>query len=63
MSPNGRLGAMTTFVSGDSYSSPGAFSTRTDAGRPAPAGRTIADLERFAVTKDGQRIHSQDFNF
>ena len=29
----------------------------------SPAGATIADLEKFAVTKDGRRIHSQDFNF
>jgi hypothetical protein len=62
VSPNGRIGAMTTFVSGDSYTSPGAFSTRTNLIDLA-SGRTIADLEKFSVTKDGQRIHSQDFNF
>jgi hypothetical protein len=62
VSPNGRIGAMTTFVSGDSYTSPGAFSTRTtlvDLG----SGRSIADLEKFTVTRDGERIHSPDFNF
>jgi hypothetical protein len=62
VSPNGRIGAMTTFVSGDSYTSPGAFSTRTNLIDLA-SGRTIADLEKFSVTKDGGRIHSQDFNF
>ena len=62
VSPNGRIGAMTTFVSGDSYTSPGAFSTRTNLIDLA-SGRTIADLEKFTVTKDGRRIHSQDFNF
>ena len=62
VSPNGRVGAMTTFVSGDSYTSPGAFSTRTTL-LDLTTGRTIADLEKFTVTKDGERIHSQDFNF
>jgi hypothetical protein len=62
VSPNGRLGAMTTFVSGDSYSTPGQFSTRTTI-LDLAKGRPIADLEKFAVTKDGKRIHSRDFNF
>jgi hypothetical protein len=62
VSPNGRIGSMTTFVSGDSYTTPGQFSTRTtllDLG----SGRRIADLESFTVTKGGERIHAQDFNF
>jgi hypothetical protein len=62
VSPNGRLGAMTTFVSGDSYASPGQFSTRTTIVDLAK-GRAIADLEKFAVTRDGKRIHNPDFNF
>ncbi|HEX5922802.1 MAG TPA: hypothetical protein VFY45_03150 [Baekduia sp.] len=61
VSPDGRIGAMTTFVSGDSYTSPGAFSTRTTLVDLA-SGRNIADLEKFTVTKDGRRIHAQDFN-
>jgi hypothetical protein len=62
VSPNGRLGAMTTFVTGDSYTTPGQFSTRTTIVDMAK-GRPIVDLEKFAVTKDGGRIQSQDFNF
>jgi hypothetical protein len=62
VAPNGRLGAMTTFVSGDSYTTPGQFSTRTTILDLAD-GRPIADLEKFKVTKDGKTIHSQDFNF
>jgi hypothetical protein len=62
VSPNGRLGAMTTFVTGDSYNTPGQFSTRTTI-LDLANGRPIADLEKFAVTKDGERIHNPDFNF
>jgi hypothetical protein len=62
VSPNGRLGAMTTFVSGDSYATPGQFSTRTTI-LDLVKGHAIVDLEKFAVTKDGKRIHNPDFNF
>jgi hypothetical protein len=62
VAPNGRIGAMTTFVTGDSYTTPGQFSTRTTILDMAK-GRAIADMEKFAVTKDGKRIRSQDFNF
>jgi hypothetical protein len=62
VSPNGRLGAMTTFVTGDSYTTPGQFSTRTTILDMAK-GRPSVDLEKFAVTRDGKRIQSQDFNF
>jgi Tol biopolymer transport system component len=53
---------MTTFVSGDSYATPGQFSTRTTI-LDLVNGRPIADLEKFSVTKDGARIHNPDFNF
>lgn len=62
VSPNGRLGAVTSFVVGDSYTTPGRFSTRTtliDLRR----GRAIADLERFAITRAGRRITARDVNF
>jgi hypothetical protein len=62
VAPNGRLGAMTTFVTGDNYTTPGQFSTRTTI-LDMRTGRTLADLERFGVTKDGRPIHAQDFNF
>jgi hypothetical protein len=62
VAPNGRIGAMTTFVTGDSYTTPGQFSTRTTI-IDMRKGRAITDLEKFSVTKDGKRIRSQDFNF
>jgi hypothetical protein len=62
VAPNGRLGAMTTFVSGDSYASPGTFSTRTTI-VDLVKGKPVVDLEKFAITKDGKSIHAQDFNF
>jgi hypothetical protein len=62
VAPNGRIGAMTTFVTGDSYAAPGRFSTRTTIVDLAK-GKPLVDLEKFAVTKDGERIDSQDFNF
>ena len=62
VAPNGRIGSMTTFVTGDSYTEAGQFSTRTTL-VDLVHGKPIADLESFTVTKDGKRIHSQDFNF
>lgn len=62
VAPNGRIGSMTTFVSGDSYASPGQFSTRTTI-VDLVRGKSIVNLEKFTVVKDGQKIHSQDFNF
>ena len=55
VAPNGRIGAMTTFVTGDSYASPGKFSTRTTI-LDLTKGKPLVDLEKFAVTKDGERI-------
>jgi hypothetical protein len=62
ISPDGRYGAYTVFVTGDSYTAPGQFSTRTSIVDMA-TGKTIADLERFSVKKDGHAIHASDFNF
>jgi hypothetical protein len=62
VAPDGRIGAMTTFVSGDSYTTPGQFSTRTTI-VDLVTGHPIVDLEKFAVTKDGERLHDPDFNF
>jgi hypothetical protein len=61
MSPDGRRAAVTVFVSGDSYNS-GGFSTRTTLIDVA-TGHVIADLEAFAVSKDGTRFKSIDFNY
>ena len=62
MSADGTLAATTVFVSGHSYSAPG-FSTRTSI-IDVQSGRLLtADLEAFAVIKDGQPFKASDFNF
>lgn len=61
VSPDGRFGATTVFVSGDSYTD-GTFSTRTSLFRMEDASR-VAELEDFAVYRDGTRIDAVDFNF
>ncbi len=63
VSPDGRYGAMTVFVTGDSYlSSPTAFSTRTTILDMA-SGKQVGQLEQFKVEKDGKPFDSVDFNF
>ena len=61
ISPDGRYGATTGFVTGHSYRDKG-FSTYT-ALIDMNAGSKITDLERFTVTRDGKTIRSPDFNF
>jgi hypothetical protein len=61
VSPDGRYGATTTFVSGDSYAA-ASFSTRTVV-YDLVSTEAIANLEDFAVTKDGKSIKEVDFNF
>jgi hypothetical protein len=62
VSPDGRYAASTTFVGGDGYSTPGAFSTRTRVYDVA-AGKSLGDLEAYKVTLDGKVINKADFNF
>jgi WD40-like Beta Propeller Repeat len=63
VSADGRYGAMTVFVSGDSYlESPSAFSTRTTIVDMSDGGQ-IGQLEQFDVTKDGKPFDAVDFNF
>ncbi len=63
VSADGRYGAMTVFVSGDSYlESPSAFSTRTTILNMRD-GRQIGQLEQFEVSKDGKPFDAVDFNF
>jgi hypothetical protein len=62
MSPDGRYGAVTAFVSGHSYADPGQFSTRTTI-LDARRGKLVADLEDFTVIRDGQPFKAVDFNF
>ena len=61
ISADGRYGAMTFFVRGDSYAAAG-FSTRTTIIRMSDDA-PIDDLETFAVLKDGAPYRSADFNF
>jgi hypothetical protein len=62
VSPDGRFAASTTFVGGDGYTTPGAFSTRTRV-YDVKADKSLGDLEDYTVTKDGKVIDKQDFNF
>jgi hypothetical protein len=62
VSRDGRYGAVTTFVSGHSYATQGAFSTRTVL-IDMKSGRELVDLERFDVTRDGRRVDAPDVNF
>ena len=61
VSPDGRRAALTVFERGHSYADAD-FSTRTTVVDTA-GGRQIADLEDFAVEKDGRPFKSVDFNF
>lgn len=62
VSPDGRYGAATVFVSGDSYADEGSFSTRTTIFDMRSAD-SLGDLEQFAVYKNRKRIQAVDFNF
>lgn len=62
VSPDGRLGAFTVFVSGHSYNSPG-FSTQTSIINTADGQPVVANLETWEVLRDGAPIRGADFNF
>lgn len=61
VAPDGRRAVLTVFETGHSYAD-AAFSTRTIVIDTA-SGRRIADLEAFAVEKDGRPFKAADFNF
>jgi len=61
VSPDGRRAGITVFESGHSYAQDG-FSTRTTI-VDTIAGRTIGDLEQFAIFREGRRFTAVDFNF
>ena len=61
VSPDGRYGATTTFVSGDSYASD-SFSTRTEL-LDLHTGESLGDLETFTVMRDGKKTEAIDHNF
>jgi hypothetical protein len=60
---DGKYGATTVFVAGHAYlGSSGGFSTTTTI-VDMRSGETVAQLEQFEVTKEGQSFDSVDFNF
>jgi WD40 repeat protein len=61
VSPDGRYGAVTLFVTGHAYD-PGSFSTQTTLIDLA-SGKKIADLERFTVLRGGRQVTAVDVNF
>jgi hypothetical protein len=61
VAPGGTRAALTVFERGHSYAEEG-FSTRTIVIDTA-SGRQLADLEDFAIQKDGAAFKSIDFNF
>jgi hypothetical protein len=62
VSPSGRWGSITTFVSGHSYTTQGGFSTKTLI-LDMSSGETVANLEQLSVEQDGKAIDRPDFNF
>ena len=62
MSPDGRFAAMTVFVSGHSYASPG-FTTRSSVLDVASGKWLVEDLEAFTVDRAGAAFKAADFNF
>ena len=61
VSADGRLGAITVFLIGHSYSAT-SFSTKTSLVDMA-SGSELTDLEQFATWKAGARFKAADFNF
>jgi len=61
MSSDGKLAALTVFISGHGYESV-SFSTQTLL-IEVDSGRIIADLEKYSVSRDGQNFSNKDFNF
>jgi len=62
VSQDGRYGATTTFVTGHSYASPGAFSTETLL-IDMRSGAAIANLESFTVSLEGRVVDAADVQF
>jgi hypothetical protein len=62
VSPDGRYGAVTLFVAGHAYATPGTFSTATTIFSMAD-GRKIADLEQFTTYRGDQQVTAVDVNY
>ena len=61
VSPNGKLAAVTVFVTGHGYDSVD-FTTQTSL-IDTSTGKIVSDLESFSVSKDGRNFTAKDFNF
>jgi WD40-like Beta Propeller Repeat len=61
VSPDGRFGAVTVFVSGDSYAS-NSFSTRTTV-IDMTSGQPLGELEQFTAIQNGEPFRAADFNY
>jgi hypothetical protein len=61
VSPDGSLGAITTFIGGHAYGSPGTFSTATTL-LDLAHGRTLGNLEGFTIVRDGRTVAPRDRN-
>jgi hypothetical protein len=63
VSSDGKLAAVTTFVTGHSYATPGEFSTAATL-IDVERGKAIANLEKFTtVDADGEKVTARDRNF
>lgn len=62
VSPDGRYGTATVFVSGHSYATVGAFSTQATIFELA-TGKVLGELEKFSTTIDGKLVTARDRNF
>jgi hypothetical protein len=62
VSPDGRYGSVTAFLSGHSYATNGEFSTSTTL-LDLTTGRTLFDLEKLSITRDGKPFRAIDFNY
>jgi hypothetical protein len=60
VSADGRYGATTTFVAGDSYAGTN-FSTRTEL-YDMQSGKSLGNLEQFTAKRDGQVVNAVDRN-
>ena len=63
VSPDGRYGSVTTFVTGDSYATVGSYSTRTDIIDMRTGIDPASTSSQLAVTRDGKPFEATDFNF
>lgn len=62
VSASGQVVSWTSFVTGDSYSVPGGFSTRTGY-LDLRSGEVVESLEHFTAVVEGARLTAQDVNY